>query len=110
MPAPSSAAESATGMTGSSNAAGGGEIYIVKSGDSLSRIARHYGTTVKAIESENNLVTTRIKVGQKLKIPSRAEAPAPAAAPAPAPGFAPAPASADTGAAAAPDNSAGNQP
>ena len=33
-----------------------------------------HGTTVKAIEAENNLTTTRIKVGQKLKIPAKTEA------------------------------------
>jgi LysM repeat protein len=64
----------------------GGEAYVVKSGDTLTKIAKAHGTTVKAIETENNLSTTKIKVGQKLKIPAKAEAavPAPAAAPAPA--------------------------
>jgi LysM repeat protein len=83
-----SAIESAPG---SASMTGGGTIYTVKSGDSLTRIARHYGTTVKAIESENNLMTTRIKVGQKLKIPGNAEtAPTPAPiAPAPAAPVAP---------------------
>jgi LysM repeat protein len=78
-------------------AASGGEgIYTVKSGDTLTKIAKANGTTVKAIESENNLTTTQIKVGQKLKIPAKAAAatpapePAPAAAPA-APTPAPAP-------------------
>lgn len=63
----------------------GAETYTVKSGDTLTKIAKHYGTTVKALESENNLSTTGIKVGQKLKIPAKAEAAAPAAAPEPAP-------------------------
>ena len=84
------AASAPTGMT-SPGAAGGGEIYTVKSGDTLSRIAKTYGTTVKAIESENNLTTTQIKVGQKLKIPAKAEASAPAPAPAPETTPAPAP-------------------
>jgi len=100
IPAPSNSnAESATGMTGSSNAGGGQEIYIVKSGDTLSRIARRYGTTVKAIESENNLSTTRIKVGEKLKIPAKAEAPA--AAPVATPSA--------TGTTSAPDNTPDTQ-
>ena len=60
----------------------GGEIYVVKSGDTLSSIAKHYGTTVKAIEAENNLSTTKIVVGRKLKIPAKTEAAAPAPAPA----------------------------
>jgi LysM repeat protein len=60
---------------------GGEETYVVKSGDTLTRIARHYGVTVKAIESENNLSTTQIKVGQKLKIPASAAPPAPVTTP-----------------------------
>jgi LysM repeat protein len=69
----------------------GGEIYTVKSGDTLTKIAKHFATTVKALQSENNLTTTAIKVGQKLKIPAKAEAAAPVTAPEPAPA-APAPA------------------
>ncbi|MGB7767518.1 MAG: LysM peptidoglycan-binding domain-containing protein [Verrucomicrobiia bacterium] len=98
IPAASSAAESASGMTGSSSEAAGQEIYIVKSGDTLSKIAKRYGTTIKAIESENGLSTARIKVGEKLKIPAKAEE-----APAPAPAPAAAPPAANT--APAPDNS-----
>ncbi len=72
-------------------AAGGGEeSYTVKSGDTLTKIAKAHGTTVKAIESENNLTTTQIKVGQKLKMPAKAEAAVPAPEPAPAPAPAPA--------------------
>jgi LysM repeat protein len=68
-------AATTTDMTGSE------EVYVVKSGDTLTKIAKTHGTTVKAIESENNLSTTKIKVGQKLKIPAKAEAAAPAPAP-----------------------------
>jgi LysM repeat protein len=68
---------------------GGGEItYVVKSGDTLTKIAKAHGTTVKAIEAASGLSTTQIKVGQKLKIP------APMAPPAGAP---PAPAGAPAG-------------
>ncbi len=90
LPAPSATAEaeSAAGQSDMS----GEETYVVKSGDTLTRIARTHGTTIKALEAENNLTTTRIKVGQKLKIPANANttvnAP-PATAPAP---VAPAPA------------------
>ncbi len=69
----------------------GAETYVVKSGDTLTKIAHSHGTTVKALETENNLSTTKIKVGQKLKIPASAEsvnAPVntpPASAPAPVP-------------------------
>lgn len=63
----------------------GAETYAVKSGDTLSKIAKAHGTTIKAIQSENNLATTVIKVGQKLKMPAKAEAAAPATPVAPAP-------------------------
>ena len=79
-------------------ATGGEETYTVKSGDTLTKIAKAHGTTVKAIESENNLTMTQIKVGQKLKIPVKAEA----ATPAPEPATAPAPVSPTPAPASAP--------
>ncbi len=89
IPGATSAAGSATDMAPSSSSGGGGEqIYIVKPGDTLSKIAKRNGTTIRAIESENGLSTTHIKVGQKLKIPAKAEA-APVSAPAAAPSAAP---------------------
>ena len=44
-------------------------FYEVKSGDTLSRIAKEHGTTVKAIEAANGLNGDRIVVGTKLTIP-----------------------------------------
>jgi LysM repeat protein len=87
----------AAGETANGVAANGDEIYVVKSGDSLIRIAHHYGVTVKAIEAENNLSTTKIKVGQKLQIPAKPAAepatqnapPATTTAPEPAPAATP---------------------
>ncbi len=58
--------------------AGGEQIYTVKSGDTLTSIARSHGITVKAIETANNLTSTRIKVGEKLKIPAKATTSTPA--------------------------------
>ena len=49
-----------TGDTGS---------YTVKSGDTLSKIAKANHTTYKKIMALNDLKTTSIKVGQKLKVP-----------------------------------------
>jgi LysM repeat protein len=47
----------------------GETVYTVKSGDTLGEIAKQFQTSVKAIQSANGLTDTRIKVGQKLKIP-----------------------------------------
>ncbi len=73
--------------------AGGEQIYTVKSGDTLIGIAKHFGTTQKAISAANNLKTTSIKVGQKLKIPAKTSAPVttPSAAAEPAPTTQPSP-------------------
>jgi LysM repeat protein len=88
IPAPSGneTTPSAAVASTSGDMSAGEEIYTVKSGDTLTKIARTHGATVKALESENNLSTTKIKVGQKLKIPAKAEvaAPAPVSEPAPA--------------------------
>jgi len=98
IPAGGSIVPAAMGST-SGGGSTGGEIYVVKSGDTLTKIAKQFGTTFKAIETENNLSTTKIKVGQKLKIPARAGAatpvaPAPEPVPAtPAPVFVPNPSS-----------------
>ena len=91
IPAATSVAPESTTATDTTGVSGGEEVYTVKSGDTLTRIAKANGTTVKAIESENNLTTTKIKVGQKLKIPASAETAAPAPAPAPAAPVMPAP-------------------
>jgi LysM repeat protein len=57
----------------------GQQTYTVKSGDTLTKIASEFGTTVKALQSENNLSTTKIKVGDKLKIPAKGSSPTPGA-------------------------------
>jgi len=75
-----------------SGEAGGEEIYVVKSGDTLTKIARTHGTTVKALEAANrNVDPQHIKVGQKLKLPAAATAPAlaPSTASEPPPATAP---------------------
>jgi LysM repeat protein len=72
-PAPTSASliQPVSQITSLASSAGqSAEIsYVVKSGDTLSRIARVHGTTVKAIKSANSLDTERLVVGRKLKIP-----------------------------------------
>ena len=44
-------------------------LYVVKSGDTLTRIAKVHGTTVKALKSANDLEGDRLLVGAKLKTP-----------------------------------------
>ncbi len=46
--------------------------HIVKSGESLSVIADQYGTSTSALMSENNLKSSGLAVGQKLRVPSAA--------------------------------------
>jgi LysM repeat protein len=57
------------------DAASGETTYTVKSGDTLGKLATEFHTTVKAIQAANGLADTRIKVGQKLKIPSKSTTP-----------------------------------
>ncbi len=47
-----------------------GEVYTVKSGDTLFTIAQQFGTTVRALQEANNLADpNRLSVGQQLVIP-----------------------------------------
>jgi LysM repeat protein len=66
-------------------ASGDSTIYVVKPGDILMKIATAHHTSVKAIQALNDMKTSAIKAGQKLKVPvmkmaSADVAPAPAAA------------------------------
>ena len=52
--------------------AGAGGIYVVKSGDTLSGIAKKYKTSVKALRKLNGMGEKSVlKVGQKLKVPAK---------------------------------------
>jgi LysM repeat protein len=44
-------------------------IYVAKPGDSLSRIAKRHGTSIKALRALNTLEHDRIAIGQKIRIP-----------------------------------------
>jgi len=44
-------------------------VYVVKSGDSLYRIAQQYNTTVDTIKNFNNLTNNILQIGQELLIP-----------------------------------------
>ncbi len=72
-------------LPASAPAVGGGGEYVVKSGDSLSKVAVKNGTTVKALREVNHLKSDMIRVGQKLQLPGSPAKAAPVATPAPAP-------------------------
>ncbi len=61
---------SSGGSSGSATATGG--VHVVRRGETLSSIARRYGTTVSAIASANGIRNpSLIWVGQRLRIPGR---------------------------------------
>ena len=47
-----------------------GRVYRVKRGDTLARIAKRYKTSVKRLERENGLTSSRLKPGRRLRIAS----------------------------------------
>ena len=76
------AAPAAAAVAGAVATDAGGELYTIKSGDTLDKIAKAHHTTAKAIQAANNLTTTKIIVGKKLKLPAVAPV-APVVEPAP---------------------------
>ena len=58
--------------------------YVVKSGDSLGKIAYSNGITIKCLKDMNGLKKNSIRIGQKLKVPAEKPVAAAKAAPAPA--------------------------
>jgi len=49
-----------------------GDLHIVAKGDTLSAIAKKYGTSIKALKAANGLKSDDIQVGQKLQLPASA--------------------------------------
>ena len=47
----------------------GATEYVVKRGDTLSKIAKRYAVTVAALQHQNGLRSSKIKVGQRLTVP-----------------------------------------
>ena len=64
---PSGETQSATASAASSASDGS---YVVKSGDTLTRIASNHGVSVSALKAANGMSKEMIRVGQKLTIPS----------------------------------------
>jgi LysM repeat protein len=65
IPAPAS-----TAIAVASAGDGADSGYVVKTGDTLSKIATAHATTITEIKALNGLRTDRIKVGDKLKLPA----------------------------------------
>ncbi|MBL7077308.1 MAG: LysM peptidoglycan-binding domain-containing protein [Kiritimatiellae bacterium] len=59
-----------------------GNVYVVKPGDCLSKIAAAHGCKTKALKDANKLTGDKIFVGQKLALPGASAAAKPAAKPA----------------------------
>jgi murein DD-endopeptidase MepM/ murein hydrolase activator NlpD len=63
-------------LVGMLTAAGGGGVYVVRAGDTLSAIAQRVGSSTAALAGANALKNeNRILVGQRLTIPDAATAP-----------------------------------
>jgi LysM repeat protein len=46
------------------------QVYVVRSGDTVEKIARRHGTTIRAIKVANNLKNDLLHPGQKLRVSS----------------------------------------
>ena len=51
------------------------KIYVVKTGDTLEKIAKNHGTTIQAVRTANKIKNDRIHPGQKLHLSPEASAP-----------------------------------
>jgi LysM repeat protein len=74
---PSGGSASPSTMASTMDSSTGEDVYTVKPGDNLTKIAHTSGTTVKALMALNNMSTTRINAGQKLKLPAKTAAASP---------------------------------
>ncbi len=67
---PAGTASALVTALGGSNQGGSETEHIVGTGDSLSKLARRYGTTIEAIQSRNSLNSRQIELGDALIIPT----------------------------------------
>jgi LysM repeat protein len=67
---PSQAPSATPSPTTSGQPASSGATYRVKSGDTLSGIAKHFGTTTRVLASLNGITdASKIRIGQILRLP-----------------------------------------
>jgi LysM repeat protein len=90
IPAPTTPAVTTTANVLSSSS-DTGDLYVVKSGDTLGKIAKAHGVSTTALRAANSLKTDKIKVGDKLKIPAKTTPATPTAPPPSAPDITPLP-------------------
>jgi membrane-bound lytic murein transglycosylase D len=45
-------------------------VHVVRSGETLSSLAKRYGVSVQAIKNANDMSTSRLKAGQRIRIPA----------------------------------------
>jgi len=53
-----------------STAAASNRTHVVRSGETLTLLAKRYGVSVQAIKNANDMSSSRLKAGQKLRIPA----------------------------------------
>jgi LysM repeat protein len=66
---PAAASPAASSVRASAKVTQSTGRYVVKRGDTLDRIARAHGTTVRAIKAANGLTSERLVAGRSLKMP-----------------------------------------
>ena len=62
------AGKTAKGGKGGGSATASGDVHVVQKGQTLSYIARRYGTTVSKLKSLNGLHSDKLSVGQRLRV------------------------------------------
>ena len=68
----SGTAKSGTAVTARSErpASPSAKTHVVRSGETLTSLAKRYGVTVQAIKVANDMASSRLKAGQKIRIPA----------------------------------------
>jgi LysM repeat protein len=68
--APAGVKKSSTTATAANSKSKAGRIHTVRSGETITEIAGRYDVSVESLRKTNKLRTTKLLVGQKLKLPA----------------------------------------